>query len=216
MNKLYWGIPLLLFIVMAPFTPYLDIAISSYFYKKGHFSQNAFYAFLYDYGPFPGIVTAGVASTAFIFSYFFSYLKKWRLPALVLFLTMVIGAGFIVHGVLKDYWGRPRPKQIVQFGGTEEYRPFYLPNFNASSPLRSFSCGHCSAGFYFFSFVVLGYRLKNRLLLYLGIILSLFLGISLSMTRIAQGGHFFSDTIASAVIMWYTALICDWLINPEK
>lgn len=214
MSKFYWYLPLLLFIVIAPLTPFLDIAISKRFYVDGQFTNNAFYAFFYDYGPFPGLFVAGVASTIFIFSYLFSYLKKWRYLCLILFLTMVIGSGFIVHGILKDYWGRPRPKQIIQFGGTEEYRPFYIPNFESSGNFRSFACGHCSAGFYFFSLVVLGRRLKNNLLFYGGIFLSLFLGISLSLTRIAQGGHFFSDTFATAIILWYTALICDWLIYP--
>ena len=42
---------------------------------------------------------------------------------------MAIGVGLFTHILLKDHWGRPRPKQVTQFGGTQEFHPFYKPNF---------------------------------------------------------------------------------------
>lgn len=214
-NAQWWG-PLFFFILMAPFTPFLDLAISNYFYhpETHRFSHNVFFVFLYEYGPLPAILTASVASLIFLFSYCCLSLKKLREASLILCLTMVLGSGVVVHSLLKENWGRPRPKQIVQFGGTEAFLPFYKPNFHQLGVIgKSFSCGHCSTGFYFFALAILGIRLKKRSLFYWGMSLSLFLGVALSLTRIAQGGHFFSDTLVSGLIMWYTALVLNWLIH---
>ncbi len=60
-------------------------------------------------------------------------------------------------------------------------------------------------GFYFFSLIFLGKGLNSRFLYYSGLFLVVTLGGALSLTRILQGGHFFSDVLASAVIMWYTS-----------
>ena len=81
---------------------------------------------------------------------------------------MVVGAGFIVHTALKDHWGRPRPKQIIAFGGEQTFRPFYSPNFfHQPEPSKSFPCGHCTMGFYFFAVAFAlrrsGYRRGNIL-----------------------------------------------------
>ncbi|MBA2728223.1 MAG: phosphatase PAP2 family protein, partial [Parachlamydiaceae bacterium] len=158
-----------------------------------------------------------VAATLFLgLSYIVSGWKKWRPYALLLILPMVLGAGIITHSLLKDHWGRPRPKQIENYGGDNAFRPFYQPNITLEvQPFKSFPCGHCSMGFYFFAVALLGRRLGSRLLFATGITLALSLGIALSITRIAQGGHFFSDTMATALIMWMTAFACDWLLFKE-
>lgn len=60
-------------------------------------------------------------------------------------------------------------------------------------------------GFYFFALALLGICYRRRDLYWLGLGLAWGLGGLLSLARIAQGGHFFSDTMASALIMWLTA-----------
>jgi hypothetical protein len=40
-----------------------------------------------------------------------------------LFSTLAIGPGLIVNGVLKSFWGRPRPIQVDLFGGTAPFEP---------------------------------------------------------------------------------------------
>ena len=70
-------------------------------------------------------------------------------------------------------------------------------------------------GFYFFAVALLGRRLGSRILFITGMALALILGIALSVTRIAQGGHFFSDTLATAIIMWTAALAIDWLLFKD-
>ena len=99
----------------------------------------------------------------------------------------------------------------MEFGGPFPFRPFYKPeiSINRDEGQKSFPSGHATMGFYFLSLVLVGRRYKNSPLLYSGVILSIFWGGGLMIVRIAQGGHFLSDTIASALIMWLVALLAD-------
>lgn len=216
-NNKMWLLPLLAMAVITPFTPILDMDITRYFYQNSKsFKSNGFYDFMYDYGVIPAHVTALAAFLVLVLSCFLNFLKPWRASALVLVLTMIIGAGIITHAILKDHWGRPRPKQVQEFGGSQVFRPYYSPNiFHQPEPSKSFSCGHCSMGFYFFALAIVGRRLNRLWLFWLGMLLALTLGVLLSLTRIAQGGHFLSDTLMTALIMWLTAYTCDWLVNSN-
>jgi lipid A 4'-phosphatase len=202
----FW--PLLFLILITPFTPYLDLLITRHFYTpdKG-FVSNQIYNFFYAYGFIPADAIGILALLVFMIGFFIPSWKKVRAPALILLLSLLLGAGLIVHG-LKDHWGRPRPKQVIEFGGNQSFRPYYLPNFNQTIPSKSFPCGHCSTGFYFFCFTFIGYKEKSRFIFWLGLFLALGLGSLLSLARIAQGGHFFSDVLFSALIMWFVAYEC--------
>lgn len=208
-------LPLLLVILITPFTPFLDLSISQYIYdsNQGSFISNDFTKFVYNYGFYPADILCLLALIVLAVSFFKPDWIKWRRPALVLISTLIVGGGLITHIALKDQWGRPRPKQVIEFGGQQEFRPYYKPNFfNQPEPSKSFSCGHCTTGFFFFALALVGKRLKNKKITYLGWALAVTLGILLSVVRILQGGHFFSDTLITALIMWETALFFDWLI----
>jgi lipid A 4'-phosphatase len=209
---LCWISPLIIILVLAVFSPQWDMALEHYFYDDGHFQSNNFLEFIYIFGVVPGWILAIGSLLIFILSYKYSYLKSWRLYVLLPLLTMIIGPGLLIDKTFKDHWGRPRPKQVYEFGGSQTFRPFYKPNFYPTEPSKSFPSGHCSMGFLFFSVAFAGYRLKKRWLFWTGILSTLVLGILLGYTRMAQGGHFFSDVIMSAVIMWWTVLLCDWFI----
>ncbi|MGK5594105.1 MAG: phosphatase PAP2 family protein [Parachlamydiaceae bacterium] len=217
-----WTVPLMVVLVLTPFFSYLDLSITRFFYSIGndpveHFVSHPILDFLYSYGPIPAQITVGVASFILVFSYLRTSLAKWRNPALTLILTLSMGAGLMTHLVLKDHWGRPRPKQVKEFGGSQDFRPFYKPNFfKQPMPSRSFPCGHCTTGFFFFVLALLGKRYKSNPIKWLGFILAWSLGIALSIMRIAHGGHFFSDTVFSALIMWYTSLTIDWLVYSNE
>lgn len=209
-----WLAPVILMLLITPFTPYLDLAITRYVYNINQgFPPNGFYTFMYEYGPLPADITVICAIAVFIASLISKKLKIWQRPALSLILTLAIGSGLIVHVFLKDQWGRPRPKQVIEFGGSQPFRPYYEPNFfHQPEPSKSFPCGHCSVGFFFFALAFLGRSMGSRLLFWTGVILAVVLGVSLSVTRIAQGGHFLSDTLMSALIMWLTAYVCNRLL----
>lgn len=218
MKQKAWLWPVLLLVIIAPFTPHLDLAISNFFYMPNHrFSSNVFFSFLYQYGLIPAQIVFCVAALMLFLSSFFKKWKKWHSPALVLVLSLLIGGGLIVHELFKEHWGRPRPKQVIEFGGTQPFRPFYQPNFfNQPEPSKGFSCGHCTMGFYFFSAALVAWRLKYTKSFWVMLIFAFALGIALSFARIAQGGHFFSDTLVSAIVMWLSAYFCALWIFPEK
>ncbi|MFC2049439.1 phosphatase PAP2 family protein [Chlamydiota bacterium] len=209
---------ILLFALLAPFTPFLDLYFSGLFYSpESGFYNNAFFAFLFKYGELFGLATGVVALVVFILSFFSQRWKKWRRGALAVGLTLFIGAGLITNLGFKEYWGRPRPKQEVEFGGKHEYRPFWRPDFNTrNDPQRSFPSGHVSMGFYFLSVWLVGKRYNTPLLKNTGLFLVIVLGGGLMVARVVQGGHFFSDVIASAILMWYVAKGVDWLVFQSK
>lgn len=201
-------IPILLLIFFAPWSDQIDLWISGQFFHAEQFQSSPLLDGIYHYGLLPGWLLAGAAAVGLIFSFIFSSLHKWRCVCLYLVLTLAIGSGLIAHLILKDHWGRPRPKQSVEFGGGQPFRPFYSPNLlHQAEPSKSFPCGHCTMGFYFFALMLLGIRYKHKQIFWLGLGLSLSLGVLLGYARIAQGGHFFSDVLVSAFVMWWTALL---------
>lgn len=215
-----WLLPILFMVLITPFTFFLDLYVSHLFYSReergiGHFTSNPVFSFLYDYGPWITATAVTVASLIYLLSFLIKSWKKWRPFVLYFCLVYIIGAGVIVHG-LKETWGRPRPVQTTEFGGTQEFRPFYSPHFSNSTISKAFPCGHCSIGFFFFAFYFLGKRLDNSLLKWAGLAFALFFGISLSVMRIGLGGHFLSDTLMSALLMWLTAYALDWLLFSEE
>lgn len=214
-----WVLPIIM-AVLTPFTPYLDISIAQYFYHLGssyssHFITNEYNQLIYHYGVVPAEIVSVLSFIALVMSYLSKKWKKWRSPALLLVLTMAIGSGLITHVILKDHWGRPRPRQVIEFGGSQSFHPYYIPDFFNTNPSKSFPCGHCTMGFFFFALALAGKRLGSKSLCYIGYSLAFILGILLSITRMSQGGHFLSDTLWGGLIMWYTALICDWMIYSK-
>lgn len=216
MKYMKWWLPVLLFALITPFTPMLDLGIARYFYQgNGQFVSNDLTSFFYEYGVIPADVALVIAVIVYLVSFFVARLKKWRSTALVYILTMALGAGVIVHGIFKDHWGRPRPKQVIEFGGDQEFRPYWKPNFNPPEPSKAFTCGHCTTGFCFLALAISGRRMNSKALMYTGIVLGMGLGIALCITRMAQGGHFLSDTLASGLVIWLTAVTADWLLHPD-
>ncbi|MEZ5314909.1 MAG: phosphatase PAP2 family protein [Chlamydiales bacterium] len=210
-KHLIWLLPIIFLIIFAPFTPYLDLMVSEYFYSPERgFYNNRFFQILFLYGELFGLALGAFAFLLFIGSFLHPHWKKWRQGAFTILATLVLGAGILTNVLLKGYWGRPRPKQIEQFGGHQAYRPFWKPDLgNHQDPQRSFPSGHVAMGFYFISIYLLGIRMKNRLLTLFGLILAIGLGSSLMVTRVVQGGHFLSDVVVSPILMWLAALGVD-------
>lgn len=220
-NALLYLIPICIMALITPFTPYLDLKITSYFYHpesqlSEKFATGPFFDFLFYKGILPAWGLFLVSLFVLTLSYFKNGFKKYQKESLCLVLTFIMGAGVFTHLILKDHYGRPRPKQVVEFGGSQDFRPYYSPNFfNQQEPSKSFPCGHCSMGFYFFSLAVLGLRLKKNWLTVLGFSLSIILGGLLGAARIMQGAHFFSDVLFSALLLWITALLMDAIVYEE-
>lgn len=191
----------------------MDLAVARYFYEHGRFVSNPFYDFVFNYAVYPAFAVGFGALGLYLASWFAPSLKMWRKSFALLVLSMALGAGFIAHTLLKDRWGRPRPRQVVEFGGRQEFRPYYSPNFfHQPEPSKSFPCGHCTMGFYFFALALVCQRHGWRLGTFLSYFTAFFLGILLGVTRMAQGGHFLSDILVSALLMWLVSNYLDTLL----
>ncbi|MFI0434351.1 MAG: phosphatase PAP2 family protein [Parachlamydiaceae bacterium] len=210
-------LPTFFWTLYTPWSKELDLQASHFFFKNGSFTSHQLLDWIYIYGLIPAWALTILAFIGLALSFKPSY-RAWRKPALHLLLTFSVGAGLIVHALLKDHWGRPRPRQVTEFGGTLPFRAYYEPNIgNRLESLKSFASGHTSLGYYFFAVAILGKVYRSRLMSRLGFGLALTLGILLSFTRIAQGGHFLSDTLASALVMWLTAWAVGYcLFSPKK
>lgn len=199
----------------------LDKMMSHYFYNSNHnshgFVNNSLTQLVYTYGLLPGQITGILAGFCLFLSFFSNFWKKYKRETFFLTLALILGPGLLINAILKDHWGRPRPKQIIEFGGNQAFRPFYSPNFFAQpEPSKSFPCGHCSTGYYFFALGIVGVRLKKRYLALLGFTLGMAWGTILGVVRIAQGGHFFSDVLMSGLLIWLLTLILEKFIYDDS
>lgn len=206
-------IPLLLWLAFTPWSAELDLKVSHFFYRDGAFISHPFWDWVFIYGLWPAWILFIAALFGYILSFKQAY-RSWRIPCLYLVLTFGVGSGLIIHAVLKENWGRPRPRQVAEFGGEQPFLPYYSPNIGNPNPSKSFASGHASLGFYFFSLVLLGKLYRSKFVYWLGCGLAWGLGTLLSLTRIVQGGHFLSDIFAAALVMWLTAWgLAYWLFR---
>ena len=49
--------------------------------------------------------------------------RQYRRSCLLLVLAVALGPGLLVNGLLQPLWGRPRPRHIEQFAGTQRIAP---------------------------------------------------------------------------------------------
>lgn len=189
----------------------LDRYIAALFYQRelGWFMRESEpWAFLYQYGTIPGLILAVSALSVWIGSYFSKRLLPVRRESLLVVLTVVIAAGILVNAVLKQYWGRPRPSQIVEFGGQWQYRHIFPPGTPGKG--GSFPCGHCAMGFAFLSLV--GFYPRSKRIAFAGGLAGIMLGGMLSAARIIQGAHFLSDVIWSMGIVAMVAILLHYMV----
>ncbi|RPG82953.1 MAG: phosphatase PAP2 family protein [Coraliomargarita sp. TMED73] len=158
------------------------------------------YTWLYHYGIVPALVVAVVSLITLILSYNLRRLIFTRRVAAYLFLLLALGNGLVTNGILKEYWGRPRPSQIIQFGGTEQFEPSLTQDFVREG--KSFPGGHATMGFYFLG-VALLFTGRARIFWFL---FALIFGGAISVARSSYGGHFLTDNVWAGIVMWLTSV----------
>lgn len=197
---------LLIFIFILTFLYYfseIDIFISSKFfdslsntfYLKNYFLFSTLYDSVYIIAP--SLFVIGILNIL----YQWLFKKTFKIlnikATIYIFLVFIIGSGLIVNVLLKDNFGRARPSKVTYFGGQNQFTPPAIIT-NQCDKNCSFTCGHCSFAFGFIAFY---YLYRRKVLLYF----ALSYGFLVSLTRVAQGGHFLSDAISSFFIMLITA-----------
>jgi len=127
--------------------------------------------------------------------------EKWRRrrpAALFLALSLLLGPGLLVNTLFKDHWGRARPAQIAQFGGSAEFTPAWVVSDQCDKNC-AFVCGDAALGY---ALVAIHFVSRRPRFWFAG---SLALGSALGLMRMGQGGHFLSDVIFSFYAVYFTA-----------
>jgi len=182
----------------------LDLALSTYFFSVegagGGWSLGTEQPWksLYRYGEIPGILLSAGVMLVLIGTYLGLASATWRKPCLVVLITVLIGPGILVNGLLKTSWGRPRPVDVVEFGGAQQYRDVWPPSPRHSG--KSFTCGHCAMGFSLSSAAV--FFVSSPIGSWFVMALGLAYGFLLGVARVAQGGHFATDVVWSFVVVY--------------
>jgi lipid A 4'-phosphatase len=172
--------------------PGIDLAASGLFYTPGiGFSHSAILGAIHDdlrYGVIALVVILGAA------------LLLWpqrRRAAIFLLLALALGPGLLVNTVFKDHWGRARPAQIVEFGGTKQLTRAFVPADQCATNC-SFPAGDPAVGFFLVSAALLIPGMAARRWAIVGAVAA---GAALGFVRLAQGGHFLSDVVASGFLV---------------
>lgn len=179
----------------------LDLAAARGFYYPGE--SNAWpvgkqppWSLLYQAAPWVTGSLTVLALAALLAGTLKRRLRRVRLYGLFVLLSVVLGPGLIVNGILKDHWGRARPREIVQLGGTHEYSAPLVPG---KARGKSFPCGHCSVG-YLYAVGWFIWRRRKRALAVTSLVVGLVAGSLLGIGRMAAGAHFLSDMLWSGFI----------------
>ena len=189
--------------------PQLDIAITRLFYEAGHgfaFASHTTLMLLRDVSMLiVGLLVAPAAAA--VVAKLVQPSQRLLIPgraAVFLIVTVLLGPLLISNIILKDSWGRPRPRDTVTFGGTATFVPWWDPR-GICADNCSFVAGEASGAFWTMAPAVLAPP-QWRPLAYGA---ALAFGTAVGFLRIGFGGHFISDVVFAGVI---TFLII-WLVH---
>lgn len=121
----------------------------------------------------------------------------------------LLGLGLAINVAAKSCWGRPRPKQVLDFGGLERYGALWQPRFGEHG--TSFVSGH-SAGVALLlalAWLVESPRARRALLLAL---VPAWLWVSTA--RVAAGAHFPSDVLIGSWLALAPFPLLDRWLGP--
>jgi lipid A 4'-phosphatase len=191
----------------------LDIQLQQSFFNNHdwYLAQKQPWAWLYKYGTLPGIALAVISMIVFVTSYVYYRWIAWRKYTLFILLSLLIGPGIIINSIFKDHWGRPRPRQIQEFGGKWNYHELWQPGIAGKG--KSFPCGHSSMGFYLVTLYYL-FRRRNKWVGNSALAVAIIYGTMIGIARMIQGGHFASDVVWSAGFTFLTAeILYYWILK---
>ena len=161
------------------------------------------YQFIYKYGTIPAALLALGCATGLLLTIGLPRLRLWRRRMLCVVLAVVLGPWLLCNVIFKDNWGRPRPKQIIAFGGQYPYKSVWERGPKGQG--TSFPSGHAAMGFAL-AYAALLIR-RRRALRYALLGGGAGLGAMVGLVRMIQGAHFASDVVWSAGITLGVGLI---------
>lgn len=130
-------------------------------------------------------------------------------PRKILFVlaAFLLGPGLIVNGILKDYWGRARPREILEFGGDATFSPAWW--ISSQCHLNcSFVSGEAAFAFCLVALVFLVGKNWRPVVAAVTIVFA----SAVSLARIAAGGHFLSDVLIAWLVVFLVLIALQQLV----
>jgi lipid A 4'-phosphatase len=193
--------------------PQLDLRVAQYFHDQTDASGLVFAWRIYpplmlarNYGLWITTVLVAPAVAALIVKLILPRRKMFIAGRAVVFLiaTLALAPGLLVNVGLKDHWGRPRPIDVTQFGGTQHFVPWWDPRGDCPGNC-SFVSGDVAGVFWTVAPAALAPP-QWRAMAYGA---ALTLGAGMAVIRVMAGAHFVSDVVFAGV---FTFLII-WLVH---
>jgi lipid A 4'-phosphatase len=192
--------------------PKIDLEIAALFYRdaEGFYLKDAplFHLLYKGLGPLLAITVLSMVGYLYYqkkYAKVARYLDKKAVGFLLTFL--LIGPGLMTNLFFKEFSGRARPVQVVEFGGDKTFTPYYKFT-NECDHNCSFISGHAAAAFFFMAF---GYVLRSKKIFLLG----LGFGVLMAWTRVVQGGHFLSDVTFAFILNFIVLKVLYYLFYKE-
>jgi len=179
--------------------PEIDLATAKLFFRDGSWLASES-AGIEGFRRLASILVFGVPAVAILLWLLGRLIRRpaGGRAAIVLVLSLAMGPGLAINGILKEHWGRARPSQIAEFGRDKAFTPA-LKVTDQCRRNCSFASGEAAMGF---GLTALALVLGRSVWLIPGLVL----GILLSLVRMGAGGHFLSDVIFGGLIASATGL----------
>jgi lipid A 4'-phosphatase len=193
--------------------PELDLSIARHYHAYIDKSRNAFAWRIYppimkarDIGLWVIAILIVPAVVALVIKLILPKRKLLISGRAILFLiaTLALAPGLMVNVLLKDHWGRPRPIDVTQFGGTQHFAAWWDPRGDCPNNC-SFVSGDVAGAFWTIAPAALAPP-PWRALAYGA---ALAFGVGMGTMRVMAGGHFASDAIFAGV---FTFMII-WIVH---
>jgi membrane-associated phospholipid phosphatase len=124
--------------------------------------------------------------------------------------SLIVGSGLIVNLGLKDHSHRPRPVHVREFGGDEEFRPWFRFD-GACRHNCSFASGEAASGAWMLAPALLAPPpFQAAAVVGAGIF-----AVATSALRVAFGGHFLSDVLFGGLISAFV-VVAMWRVYARK
>ena len=121
--------------------------------------------------------------------------------------SVAIGPGLVANVLFKNEWGRARPRQIIEFGGTADFTPA-LVFADQCARNCSFVAGDASLAFATLAVALLAPAVTRARWIAAAVMFGAFIGF----IRIIQGAHFLSDVVFAGIFVSLTVLLLKGMI----
>lgn len=136
---------------------------------------------------------------------------EWR-RWLYLGVCSLLGPLVLVNIILKEHWGRWRPREIVELGGAESFTPVLTLGGSCDSNC-SFVSGEVAS--MVMVFIALAFATRHWRPIHYA--LAVIMGALSAYIRVGQGGHFLSDAIFAGVLMvLVAAAVHPWFFHSAS